>query len=178
MNQSDISVEMYHRIYRLALKGHGIDQIAATLNVSSKTVRSVMDRLAAAKSVQVDAAAEETYLDCYINNRTKYVVLDISGMIVPQHNDVLRVKLAELLNSDHKILAISAKEVRGVSAEGFATILSFYMGFTNKGRFAALLNPSPPMEAFIQSNDIEKKMLVFGTEQAFEAAAFKAKNQK
>lgn len=175
----DISMEMYHRIYRLAIKGSSVDQIAATLSISGKTVRSVIDRL---NHAQVARSAQEnvpeTYLDIYIANKAKYMVLEIMGMIVPEQNDVLRVKLAEMLNSDFKTLAIMTREVKAVNAEGFATILSFYMGFVNKGRYCAILDPSPCMERFIEENGIEKKMLVFGTEKAFEAAAFKAKAQK
>ena len=175
----ELSLEIYHRIYRLLAKGMPSEQVAMTLGISAKTVRNVSERFSDAKiNKEAEVFEREHYLDIYTINRSKFVVLDLNGAIRPESNEKLRGRLGEFLNSDCKALALLMKDVYDITVEGFAPIILFNIGFVNKGRYCAILNPCPIVESYITKHEIEKKIPVFGTEKAFEDAAFKAKNKK
>jgi anti-anti-sigma regulatory factor len=68
--------------------------------------------------------------------------------------------------------------VKAIDETGFSTMLTFYEQFTAKGRYSAILDPSPETESFIKENELESKIPVFGTEKAFEENALKTKKNK
>ena len=68
--------------------------------------------------------------------------------------------------------------VKTADEAGLSTILSFFKNFSHKGRYAAILDPSKEIETFLNEQEVEKKIPVFGTEKAFEESALKIKRQK
>lgn len=186
----DISINLYHRIYRLAVRKIPSDQIAVTLNLPIYIVKNVVAnfkiRAQGNKSPKPEKIVIETpsfsdeksYLDIYLLHRLRFLIVDLNGMIVEHCNSILQFELNKLLKSDIKAIALLMVNVKSIDEVGLDTILSFHKSFINKGRYTAILDPSIEIESFIIKNELEKNMDIFGTEKAFEDTALKTIKQK
>lgn len=193
MAKNDLPVDIYHRIYRLAARKIPIERIAVTLNLPFSTVRRVVDYLFSPStkgpsdrengikpslSEHKDPLEKQPYLDIYLTQRLRYVVVDLNGMVIEIFKEMLQTEFAKILSSDRKAAGVLLSNVKAIDDTGFSTITSFYDSFIAKGRYCALLDPSKEIEEFISANVADKKIPIFGTEKAFEEDAFKTKVKK
>lgn len=186
--KKDISIDIYHRIYRMAAKRIPSDQIAFTLDLPINVIKNIVDRFFQPsietpnndeKKVPKEYKSEkQSYLDIYILQRLRFSIIDLNGMVTEDHITHLQEELNKILKSNLKMIAIRMANVKTINEAGLSTILSFFREFLNKGRYAAILDPSKEIETLLIEKEVEKEMPVFGTEKAFEENALKIKKQK
>ncbi len=181
----DLSIEIYHRIYRLAVRKVPTDQIAITLDLPINVVKNVVEHFFSSKNKNVKPVVKkktikkkQTYLDIYVLQRMRFSVIDINGMVIKEHNDYLKKELDKVLQSTLRTVALLMSKVKAVDETGLSTLLDFYKAFRAKGRYTAILDPSLETEAFITDKELESKLPVFGTEKAFEDGALETKKKK
>ncbi|MFW5775486.1 MAG: STAS domain-containing protein [Chitinivibrionales bacterium] len=185
MHKSELNWEIYHRVYRLAVKNVDPQRIAATLNVSLKTVQNVIYRIKSAKqnlkndnpTSLSESKGTGTYLDLYVLPKTRYVVLDLNGWVTREHCARLAEEITTIKESDWKTVAILMADVKDIDQAAIDLILDFHREYENKGRFVAILDPSQDIEPFIAETGLEEKIPVYGTEKTFEDKAFASRNQ-
>jgi anti-anti-sigma regulatory factor len=188
---SHVPQETYHRIYWFARRNVDPRVIAHTLKLPLKTVEHVIERFlssdnaAAAKFPSepplhtkrddtVHAPAfDEDFLDIFLFVKTRYAVMDISGMVTKTNLSKLTAELRKLTHSDLKAVAICLSDVKQLDKEGLGALIAFHDEFKALGRFTAILDPAPVVYAAIMDHDADKKIPVFGTESAFESHAFR-----
>ncbi len=188
--ESELSMEMYHRIYRLAMRKINSNQIAATLDLPVSTVKNVIKRFFADANKRkvkgsdndikkrVSVENEQSYLDIYFPHKARFSVVDLNGMVTKKFDSRLKTVLDDILSSNKKIVALRMAHVKSIDNTGLSTILSFYSNFLAKGRYAAILDPSTKIESFIKENELENNIPIFGTEKALEEHALKIKAKK
>ena len=175
-------MHIYHRIYRFAQRNVEADRIALTLDLPLKTVQRVLDKFAQAKELgELDASAigieaeeseKQTFLDVYIVSKVRYVVADISGWATEEHCEKLGEELEKLKSSQWKVSVLLMKDTIEIDEKGMEIIIAFYNNLKSRGRYTAILDPSPRIEPFISAHQIEEKIPIFGTEKTFEDEAF------
>jgi anti-anti-sigma regulatory factor len=194
---SHLSQEIYHRIYWYAKRNVDLHVIAHTLQLPFKTVEHIVgrffstDRMISGKhgsepysdvSADTDAtravfehsrSVDEDFLDIFMFMKTRYAVMDVSGMVTKKNINKLAAELEKLEDSDLKAVAISLADVKQVDKDGLGALISLYEKFSKAGRVIAILDPSPAADAFILACGADKKIPVFGTETAFESHAFR-----
>ncbi len=186
--QHDISEEIYHRIYRLIKRGLNPHTIAATLHLPLRTVLSMMNRLERKELFENrpegsggddahHSTADQEFLDIYFYPKTRYAILDLVGALSDTYVELLRTEIEKVLASSWKAVAIRMSDVSSISAGAGEILLSSKEKFSALGRYFALLDPSPQVEAILTDNKIETVIPVFGTERAFEDAAFSKKGK-
>lgn len=178
----EISEQIYRRIYRLHHQKVDPRMIAAAMNLPLITVHNVLDRLRGEKHVPkspVHEAAKSSskarHLDeivAFTFSKVRYAVVDVSGPITGKNCEHLQRELNNLLTSEFRVVAILLTEASGLDDIGVKAILDFQTSFSGRGRYVALLDPSPDIEPVIASMHLEEKIPVFGSERAFEDAAF------
>lgn len=192
-NEPKLSWDYYHRIYRLALKNVDPQSIAATLHLPLRTVNNILERFQVANKGKPGQTLNETteiartearehepkkhgadlsFLDIYILSKARYAVVDLSGMVTQEHFDKLQKELNQMRSSSWKAVAILMADVVAIDEKCVNEIVRFNDEFRNRGRFAALLDPSPAIEPFIQNHHIDDRIPIFGTEKVFEEKAF------
>lgn len=180
-----LSIDIYHRIYRMAAKGIPADQIAVTLDIPISISRNIVDQFfptfvdASNNSEKAihkrEKTAKKTYLDIYILSEPRFSIIDLIGMVTEEHTTHLQKEFHKVLNSDIKTIAIRMTDVKTINEAGLSEILSFYKKFSNKGRYTAILDPSKDIENFFIKKEVEKEIPVFGTKKAFKESALKLK---
>jgi anti-anti-sigma regulatory factor len=185
---SHLPQEIYHRIYWYAKRNVDPHVIAHTLRLPLKTVEHIIDRFSAADQPkdmphahafsrqaghEHAPASEEDFLDIFLFVKTRYAVMDISGMVTKRNIHKLIAELHKLRSSDLKAVAISLTDVKQLDEDGLGALIILLDDFKKMGRYTAILDPSPVADAFIAEHDLEKKLPVFGTETAFESHAFR-----
>jgi anti-anti-sigma regulatory factor len=186
--KKDISIDIYHRIYRMAAKKIPSEQIAFTLDLPINVIRSIVDQFfpsytetddnnkkVTLKEIKPD---KQSYLDIYKLQRLRFSIIDLNGMVTDDHVTRLQEEFNKVQNSNSKMIAIRMLNVKSIDEAGLSIILSFFKDFTHKGRYTAILDPSKEIETFLIEQEVEKKIPVFGTEKAFEDSALKIKRQK
>jgi anti-anti-sigma regulatory factor len=186
--KKDLSIDIYHRIYRLVVKRATPEQIAYTLNLPVPIVRNVVrhfngyskkaKEIKKEHPIQFEIDDQKSYLDIYILSRLKFSILDLNGMIVENHCTVLQIEFDKILKSDLKAVALLMSNVKDIDETGLATILSFHKVYLKKGRYTAILDPAPKIEEFFIQKEIEQNIDIYGTEKAFEDKALKTMKQK
>jgi ABC-type transporter Mla MlaB component len=180
-----ITSDMYHRIYRMGLKKLSADRIAATLRLPPRTVHAILERLfgrpgsgkpKATPQEQLESRPQETpYLDIFILPKIRYARVDCFGYVTRDHLPQLKAELEKLLAAQWKAVALQLSDVVQLDTEAIAVIRDFYLAYEKRGRYSAILDPSPNIEPIIAESQIEKLMPVFGTEKSFEETAFAIK---
>ncbi len=180
---------MYHRIYRLAVRKVPADQIAITLDLPINTVKNITEQFFSSNKAPLKekkgspsdnkkSSSKQSYLDIYVLHRLRISVVDINGMVTEEHKELLESELNKILGSNLRLIALLMTNVKAIDETGFSTMLTFHEQFTAKGRYSAILDPSRETESFIEENELESKIPVFGTEKAFEENALKTKKNK
>jgi len=184
--QSELSQEMYHRIYRLVKRNLDPGLIAATLRLPLDTIQNIIDRLSIARdrphahkshasaAEKPAEAPEESFIDTVLVFKTHYAIMDISGMLTAPNAALLAHKLGQMMSSHHKTLALRLLHVRDIDAQGAQALIDFHAAFHAKGRYSAILDPSIKIENKLAELGIDGKIPIFGTEIAFEEHALKS----
>jgi anti-anti-sigma regulatory factor len=183
---SHLPREIYHRIYWYAKRNVDPRVIAHTLRLPLKTVEHIVDRFSDAPTaapplhMHATGAGDEPaagdgddFLDIFLFVKTRYAVMDISGMVTKRNIHKLTAEFLKLRTSDLKAVALSMTDVRQLDGDGLAALIALSGDLKKMGRYSAVLDPSPAADAFIAEHDPGKKLQIFGTEIAFEAHAFR-----
>jgi anti-anti-sigma regulatory factor len=185
--------EIYHRIYWYAKRNVDPRVIAHTLRIPLKTVEHLIEKLSSPdqlKHAETRSHEEHTrvyshhshahapalqadFLDVFTFEKTRYTVIDISGMATGANIEKLHTELKRLLASEFKAVALRMTDVKAIDEQGFNAICAFYDAFINMRRYTAILDPSPEVDSFMAGMQVDKKIPVFGTETAFEEKAFR-----
>jgi anti-anti-sigma regulatory factor len=182
---SHLQQEIYHRIYWYAKRNVDPHVIAHTLKIPLKTVEHIIERLSTSTPHDAptdastlhghatDAGSDDDFLDIFLFVKTRYAIMDISGMVTKKNLHKLTTEFHKLRNSDLKAVAISMTDVQQLDGDGLAALIALSNDLRKMGRYSAVLDPSPAADAFIAEHDPGKNLPVFGTETAFEAHAFR-----
>ncbi|MBN1756973.1 MAG: anti-sigma factor antagonist [Chitinispirillaceae bacterium] len=184
----EISEEIYHRIYRLIKRRVNAHTIAATLHLPVRTVLGVISRLERSESSNGsinqqqgtagdDASAENNYLDIYFYPKTRYAILDLVGVLSEEHTPLLKTEIQKVIATSWKAIAIRMSHVQVLCDEAAQIILSSKEDFTAMGRYMGILDPAPAIEQTLAATHLEDTIPIFGTERAFEDAAFAKKGK-
>lgn len=181
----DLSMDIYHRIYRFATRNISAERIAVTLGLPMTTVKRALERLASVKDgtvadpivKSVIASEPSTYLDIRVSAGVKYVSLDFDGSLTSEHCDKIEQELTKAAESDWRTVALVTRGVKVIDEAGLKQIIEFHEKFVGVGRFSAILDPSPVVEEFISKNNVESRIQIFGTEKAFLTGAFETKDE-
>ena len=187
MSTSDLSQDMYRRIYRLGQKGVESRIIAAALKLPPRTVQGVLDRLFSAQEGKKRGVApmpmvgdpeSEAVLSIFIFSKVRYNVMDLGGRIEGEGARALRDELQKQLDSPVKAVALRLYDVTALDSQGAEVLTWARAAFTAKGRFIGVLDPSAAVEKELVRFGLEERYQIFGTEIAFEDAAFERKSGK
>jgi anti-anti-sigma regulatory factor len=178
----ELSEQIYRRIYRLHHQKADARIIAAALNLPLNTVHNVIDRIRGEKHAPkspVHDAGRSTSKARHLNeivaftfSKVRYAVVDVSGPITGKNCEHLERELNNLLSSEFRAMAILLTEASALDEAGAKVIRDFHTAFAGKGRYAALLDPSPDIEPAIATLHLDDEIPIFGTERAFEESAF------
>lgn len=183
-NRSDeLSQEMYHRIYRMIKRNIEPKIIAATLNLPLKTINNIISRITQknisdtndSASISQDQTVSD-FLDVYLYTRTRFAVIQLVGVLHKQNLYLLEKEIEKSFTAPWKAIALRLTDVLLIDCDSCNFILSSYQKFQSLGRYMAILDPSPQIEATLSEFKIEDKVPIFGTERAFEDAAFPKKS--
>lgn len=171
-------MDIYRRIYRLANKNVPANQIAVTLGLPLKNVKSILHKLKSSKEnlstpqtekpIQTEPKEQEEYLDVYIMQQSRVTIVDLTGYATEKNRVRLKVELTRVERSDAKIIALMMSNLKKLDELCYNILLEFKEDFFNRGRYVAILDPSPAIENFILENDVESQISVFGTISALE----------
>jgi anti-anti-sigma regulatory factor len=176
MSYIDKQTNIYQRIYRFFRRNVEPDRIATTLDLPLKTVQNVLERFYQSQikdeADAISSASEEPFLDVYVIPKVRYLVADISGWLTAEHEKKIRTELDNLAKSQWKVIALMMRDV--IALDEFVTelLLAFYNQLIDRGRYTAILDPSPAIEAYIVEHKLEEQIPIFGTEKTFEDEAF------
>lgn len=186
--EKDISIDIYHRIYRMGVRKVPLDQIACTLDLPIKVIKNIVEKLfpvskepsynEGKKTLKTYYPEKQPYLDIYISQRLRFSIIDLNGMVTDTNINRLQEELNKVLKSTLKTIAIRMSNVKAINETGLSTILSFQKDFSKRGRYTAILDPSKETEALIIEKEVEKVIPIFGTEKAFEENALKINKQQ
>jgi anti-anti-sigma regulatory factor len=185
LNHSDeLSQEMYHRIYRMIKRNIEPRLIAATLNLPLKTVSSIVLRMKEKKdSTTTDSAAVSSqyhsvsdFLDVYLYTKTRYAIIQLVGVLHRKNLYLLENEVEKSLTAPWKATALRLTDVLMIDSDSCNFILNSFKKFQDAGRYLAILDPSAQIEASLSELKIEDTVPIFGTERAFEDAAFPKKS--
>jgi anti-anti-sigma regulatory factor len=177
----DLSEDMYRRVYRLIKRQIDPRLIASTLNIPIKTVQGIISRLE--KSNDPNAIIDDLilaepenlesgFLDIYFYPKTRYAIIQVVGTLSGSHVESFRTELEKANESSFKACAIRMADVSEINEETIKIILTFNEKYLSINRFLAILDPSPGIEPIFQKFNVEERIPIFGTERAFEDAAF------
>lgn len=174
-------MDIYRRIYRLANRNVPANQIAVTLGLPLKNVKDILKRLQSTKTTPISLPDEkievkpkkvkEEYLDVYMMQQSRVTVVDLNGYATEKNRVKLKVELKRVQRSDSKIIALMMTNLKELDKLSYELLLEFKEEFFSRGRFVAILDPSPEIENFIEENEVEDNIAVFGTVSALEAKA-------
>ena len=188
---SHLPQETYHRIYWYAKRNVDQGIIAHTLQLPLKTVEHIVERFMNADRTIAEKhgsrspahvtnavfehtrPSDEDFLDIFMFVKTRYAVMDMSGMVTKKNIDKLAAELNKMESSELKAVAISLADVKQIDDDGLGALIALHDKFNKTGRFIAILDPSPAADAFILAKGADTKIPVFGTETAFESHAFR-----
>jgi anti-anti-sigma regulatory factor len=176
MKSVENQMHIYQRIYRFSRRNIKPDKIAMTLDLPIKTVQKVLERFHRSQvhdeHQEEEIKREESFLDVYIVPKVRYLVADISGWLTAVHEKKLRLELDSLSKSQWKVIALQMRDVIALDDSVTELIVAFYNQLLDRGRFTAILDPSPAIESYIIQHNLEQQIPVFGTEKTFEEEAF------
>ncbi len=156
--------------------------IAATLNLPLKTISNIVLRIKQKNNSDInDSSAISQYhsvgdfLDVYLYTKTRYAVIQMVGVLHKQNLYLLEKEVEKSFTAPWKATALQFTDVLLIDSDSCNFILSTFKKFQELGRYMAILDPSPQIEATLNELKIEDTVPIFGTERAFEDAAFSKK---
>jgi len=182
-----LSLDFYHRIYRLGQRKVDPRIIASALKLPVRTVQAVLERFfeeaeengmqqsstPAATSKAEKPKQIQPEMSVYVFSRPRYAVVDIGGDLQGANVPALKKELDHTFDQAIKAVAVRLSDVHVIDDAAVQVLLAFHAACLEKGRFAAILDPSAEVDAIIHSSGMEERIQVYGTEHAFEEAAFR-----
>ncbi|MGE5669828.1 MAG: STAS domain-containing protein [Fibrobacterota bacterium] len=176
----ELSEEMYRRIYRLIKRQIDPRAIGNTLNIPLRTVESIISRygktsiedLTSDATLDSDDTAEKGFLDIYNYPKTRYSIIQIVGTLTKEHIDQFNDELEKTSTTAIKALAIRMSDISSIDSDGAGVLMKYFERFQTYGKYFALLDPAPELETTRNNLKVAEKIPIFGTERAFEEAAF------
>jgi anti-anti-sigma regulatory factor len=181
-----LSENIYHRVYQLVKRNVDLRIIAATLNL---TLRSVLNVIARIERSGLDdkkgfdriydipeKTQKPAFLDTYFVPRNRYAVLQFVGFVVKEMKAKIEAELLIVKLSSWKTIAIQLTEVTAIDETGAHLLLAFCAEMKSRDRYIALLDPSMELESTLTHYQFESKVPIFGTKWAFEENALNSKN--
>jgi anti-anti-sigma regulatory factor len=92
--------------------------------------------------------------------------------VTQEHRQKFQEELEKLIKSQWKVVALLMRDVLAMDETGVEDIQSLNEKLNSRGRFAAILDPSPSIEPLISEHKLEEKISIYGTEKAFEQEVF------
>jgi len=180
--QPELSEEMYRRIYRLIKRQVDPKVIANTVNIPLRTVESILSRFEKNAGNEFDfdtesdsgtvQSNETSFLDIYMYTKTRYAILQIVGTLTSEYLVQFTEELEKAYNSSLKALAVRLSDITSIDEAAGIILCKYNEKFLAYGKYFALLDPSPQLEAHLVEFKIDQAIPIFGTERAFEDAAF------
>jgi hypothetical protein len=170
---TEISQDIYHRIYRLYKKNIEPNVIATTVNLPLKTVHNIVGRFAHTyhpSAVKNSEAA--SFLDILVMARGRYAVIELTGCLTAEQQEILEVEFNKAVVLPYKAFALRMTDVMALDKKGTETVLAFAEKCRDKGIYVAILDPALAIEPVICEHELDAKVPVFGTETVFEKNAF------
>jgi anti-anti-sigma regulatory factor len=182
-HSNELSQEMYHRLYKLIKRKIDPHTIAVTLNLSVKTLSNIIFRLeqsAQSTTSEISSLTKQNdrdsdFLDIYLFPKTRYAIIQLVGTLINQYTSLLSSELEKTFKSSWKAVALQLTDVTVIDDTASTIMLEFHQRYLNFGRYLALLDPSPEIEHQLIDLKIEGIIPIFGTERAFDDAAFSKK---
>lgn len=180
----DISEDLYHRVYRLVKRKLSPHSIAATLNLPLRTILGVINKIERPDDISSDTSLAQNsadvphlqeFLDIYFYPKTRYAILDLVGVLSDANSEKLRAELDKVVASSWKAVAVRMSDVTGITESVCSILVDCKDRFTLLGRYFAILDPAPSIEQNLMKYNIENAIPIFGTESAFEDAAYSKK---
>jgi len=176
----ELSEDMYRRIYRLIKRQIDPRVIANTLNIPLRTVESIIGRYGKTSiedftsDTDSDSGdmAEKGFLDIYNYPKTRYSIIQIVGTLTKEHINQFNEELEKTSTTAIKALAIRMTDISSIDSDGAGVLIRYYERFQTYGKYFALLDPSPELETPLNNLKVAETIPIFGTERAFEEAAF------
>ncbi|HON09361.1 MAG TPA: hypothetical protein PLE24_00730 [Chitinispirillaceae bacterium] len=182
---NEFSDEIYHRLYRMIKKKVDPHCIAATLHLPYKTVITVIARINKTEknpdhkprnaSVKEKPVPEPGFLDAYIYSKTRFAVLQLVGTLNQQTIESLDKELDKIYAGHWKAAAVKMTDIVAIDEAASQNLLLYHRKFTEGNKFFAILDPSSNVEQILMKYNLEDFIPIFGTERAFEDAAFPRK---
>ncbi len=167
-------MNIYHRIFNLYQRKIPVQQIAATTHMPLKSVKEIIRKFNAdqqsGKVEEVEAV--EQYLDVHITKHRKYTLVDYSGFFIEDFSEIINNAIIEIRQQLGSTLAIKMDEVVKVDSHSMQLLVDYHKELHKIGKSLVLLSPSDSVERFIDKNNIEGTIKIFGTLSAFEEHAF------
>ncbi|NLG19171.1 MAG: hypothetical protein GX556_17750 [Fibrobacter sp.] len=178
----DLSDEIYHRLYRLIKRQVDPKIIATTLHLPLKTVLNLITRIKAPDtflgmeiaetSTKEKPVSEIGFLDVYYYQKTRFALIKLIGTLNEENSDILNKELEKGLGSFFRATAIKMSEVVSIDEAASRNLLNYNETFQKNKKFLAILDPSKAIEPQLLEFQLEGTIPIFGTERAFEEAAF------
>lgn len=185
-NRADeLSQEMYHRIYRMIKRDVEPKLIAATLNLPLKTITNIIFRMKqrdnqnSTTTVSPSNESEQVvsdFLDAYLYTKTRYAVIQLVGVLHVHNLYLLEKEVEKSISASWKAVAIRMTDLHLIDIDSCKFIQDSHKKFQGSGRYLAILDPSPEIEPILNQFGMEDVVPIFGTERAFEDAAFSKKS--
>lgn len=182
--QPELSEEMYKRIYRLIKREIDPRIIANTLNIPLRTIEAIITRLEKNSTNDYtnepldntgSRGTDKGFLDIYLYTKTRYAIIQLVGTLITDYLESFSNELEKAHNSTFKAFAIRMSDVTSIDETAGKLLLNSYEKFQSLHRFMAILDPSPDIDRSLTLFHIDSTIPVFGTERAFEDAAFTRK---
>ncbi len=180
---TDLSDDIYRRIYRLAVRGKRVAVIAAGLGLPLRTVQDIVRKLFPSRKTgtlpphgtppspdraEKTDSGEAGYVDLFVVPRGGYTILDLSGSATRANQESLESQLKRIAPSPScRGLAVKLTDLADLDETGAEVLMKFAEQALSHGGRAAFLDPPAKVERVLQSVLHDGAMPIFGTESAF-----------
>ncbi len=176
----ELSEDMYRRIYRLIKRQIDPRVIANTMNIPLRTVEGIIGRygktsledLTSGTGLDSEETTEKGFLDIYNYPKTRYSIIQIVGTLTKEHVNQFNDELEKTSTTAIKALAVRMSDISSIDSDGAGVLIKYFERFQTYGKYFALLDPPPELEASLNALKVAEAIPIFGTERAFEEAAF------
>jgi len=169
-------MNIYSKIYRLYRKDVDAQKISLMTNIPLKMIKSIIYKFEHGDEMGGDESHKTVapFLDIASSKFHKHVILDLSGMLVEQFIGNVKDALDEAERLTGFLVAIKLESVLEVDKAAMDFIIDFKENINQStGRVVVLLSPSEEVENYIEENNVEERIKIFGTQSSFEDYVFR-----
>jgi len=169
-------MNIYSKIYRLYKKDVDPQKISLMTNIPLKMIKSIIYKFEHEGEIDYDESHKTVapFLDISSSKLHKHVILDLSGMLVEKFIEKIKEALEEAERLTGFLVAIKLESVLEVDKAAMDFVIKFKEDIAEStGRVVVLLSPNEEVENYIQTNKIDDKIKIFGTQSSFEDYVFR-----